>query len=197
MLASRGGNFVPMKAALGVWSASAREGTSPPRRSVLHGVFTAPSALRRNIGNCFPAPAASPSAGGPLAPVAGRGASTCQWPSRTCSPPCCPQKCAERMLLRTSRRDFFGAGLQPLKPARNRASQWRLPSKADEPPGGALSRRGPVRPPTPRYWKPLDESIQFLAGEWVVPTIQFRDNGPGGCTRRCYLHSSETTRNAS
>src|SRR5580692_12965733 len=48
---------------------------------------------------------------------------------------------AERVRLRMGRSDFFGAGFQLLKPARNRADRWRLPSVADEPPGGAPSRR--------------------------------------------------------
>ena len=54
---------------------------------------------------------------------------------------------AERVRLRMGRSDFFGAGFQLLKPARNRADRWRLPSIADEPPGGALNRRGPFRLP--------------------------------------------------
>ena len=50
---------------------------------------------------------------------------------------------AQRMRLRMGRRDFSGAGLQLLKPARNRSCQWRLPSIANEPPGDALSRHAP------------------------------------------------------
>jgi hypothetical protein len=45
--------------------------------------------------------------------------------------------------LRMGRRDFFGEGFQLLNPPSNRACQWRLPSIADELPGGALNRHGP------------------------------------------------------
>jgi hypothetical protein len=61
---------------------------------------------------------------------------------------------AERMRLRMDRGHFFGAGFRLLKPAGNRAYQWRLPSIADEPRDAAQVRREhapfPQESPVPR-----------------------------------------------
>ena len=94
----------------------------------VHAYASAPSAsIKNEYRKVFSAFAATPSARIPHGPA--------------------HRNEAERMRLPMGRRDFFGAGFQLLKPASNRPCQWRLPSIADEPPGGTLSRHGPFQLP--------------------------------------------------